>query len=55
MINLISKRLATSAGISRDDFDYSPLSHKGGLPKAWGLFESELDIMINELNRELVV
>jgi type I restriction enzyme R subunit len=50
----IKDHIATSAGISRDDFDYSPFSDKGGLQKVWGLFESELDTMITELNRELV-
>tara|TARA_R110001583_G_scaffold193470_1_gene362045 strand:- start:7105 stop:9882 length:2778 start_codon:yes stop_codon:yes gene_type:complete len=53
-LRMIKDHIATSAGIARDDFDYSPFSDKGGLQKAWGLFESELDTMIIELNRELV-
>jgi len=53
-LRMIKDHIATSAGINRDDFDYSPFSDKGGLQKAWGLFENELDTMINELNRELV-
>ena len=53
-LRMIKDHIATSAGITRDDFDYSPFSDKGGLQKVWGLFESELDTMINELNLELV-
>ncbi len=53
-LRLIKEHIATSAGITRDDFDYSPFSDKGGLQKAWGLFEQELDTVMNELNQELV-
>ena len=53
-LRMIKDHIATSAGIDRDDFDYSPFADKGGLQKAWGLFENELDTMINELNQELV-
>ena len=53
-LRMIKDHIATSAGIERDDFDYSPFSDKGGLQKAWSLFESGLDTMIDELNRELV-
>ena len=54
MVKKTSKQLATITDIARDNLDYSPFSDKGGLPKAWGLFENELDTMIIELNRELV-
>lgn len=53
-LRLIKEHIAASAGIGRDDFDYSPFSDKGGLQKAWGLFDNELDSIMNELNRELV-
>lgn len=53
-LRLIKDHIAASAGIARDDFDYSPFADKGGLQKAWGLFEHELDSVMNELNQELV-
>jgi type I restriction enzyme R subunit len=34
--------------------ELKPFADKGGLQKAWGLFERELDTMISELNRELM-
>lgn len=53
-LRLIKDHIATSAGVSCDDFDYSPFADKGGLQKAWGLFEEELDTVMDELNQELV-
>lgn len=53
-LRLIKDHIAASAGIGRDDFDYNPFADKGGLQKAWGLFESELDTIMNEMNQELV-
>lgn len=53
-LRLIKDHIAASAGIDRDDFDYNPFADKGGLQKAWGLFENELDTVINEMNQELV-
>ncbi|WP_102797665.1 type I restriction-modification enzyme R subunit C-terminal domain-containing protein [Bowmanella denitrificans] len=53
-LRLIKDHIAANAGIERDDFDYSPFADKGGLQKAWGLFEHELDSIMNEINQELV-
>lgn len=53
-LRLIKDHIASSCGIERDDFDYSPFADKGGLQKAWGLFEYELDAIMSELNRELI-
>lgn len=53
-LRLIKDHIASSCGIERDDFDYSPFADRGGLQKAWGLFEHELDTIMSELNQELV-
>lgn len=53
-LRLMKDHIAASAGIERDDFDYSPFADKGGLQKAWGLFEHELETIMNEINVELV-
>lgn len=53
-LRLIKEHIATSAGIERNDFDYSSFADKGGLQKVWGLFENELDTVMKELNQELV-
>ena len=53
-LRLIKDHISTSAGISRDDFDYSPFADRGGLQKVWGLFEEELDVVMEEMNQELV-
>lgn len=53
-LRLMKDHIAASAGIERDDFDYSPFADKGGLQKAWGLFENELETIMNEINLELV-
>lgn len=53
-LRLIKDHIAASAGIDRDDFDYNPFADKGGLQKAWGLFENELDTIMDEMNQELV-
>jgi type I restriction enzyme, R subunit len=46
--------IAASCAIERDDFDYAEFADKGGLQKAWGLFGTELDSLMNEMNEELV-
>ncbi|WLQ14238.1 type I restriction-modification enzyme R subunit C-terminal domain-containing protein [Hahella aquimaris] len=53
-LRMIKDHIASSCCIERDDFDYNPFIDKGGLQKAWGLFESELDTVMNEMNQELV-
>ncbi len=45
---------AEKVSITRDDFDYAELADKGGLQKAWKLFGKELDVLMDEMNRELV-
>ncbi|ENB7195181.1 DEAD/DEAH box helicase family protein [Enterobacter bugandensis] len=53
-LRLIKEHIASSCSIHRDDFDYAELADKGGLQKAWQLFGKELDILIDEMNKELV-
>lgn len=53
-LRLMKDHIASSCSISRDDFDYAELADKGGLQKAWGLFGTELDSLMDEMNLELV-
>ena len=57
-LRLIKDHIAASCSIERDDFDYSPFSDRGGLQKAWGLFntdtKNELDSLMAEMNQELI-
>jgi type I restriction enzyme R subunit len=53
-LRLMKEHIASSCAISRDDFDYAELADKGGLQKAWGLFDKELDGLMSEMNVELV-
>jgi type I restriction enzyme R subunit len=53
-LRLIKDHISTSCSIEKDDFDYSPFADHGGLQKAWGLFDTELEELMNELNQELV-
>ncbi|MBB3116984.1 type I restriction endonuclease subunit R [Pseudoduganella violacea] len=53
-LRLMKEHIASSCSISREDFDYAELADKGGLQKAWGLFDKELDTLMNEMNEELV-
>ena len=57
-LRLVKDHIATSCSIERDDFDYSPFSNRGGLQKAWGLFntetKNELDSLMAEMNQELI-
>ncbi|AEM47021.1 type III restriction protein res subunit [Acidithiobacillus ferrivorans SS3] len=53
-LRLMKDHIASSCSIARDDFDYAELADKGGLQKAWGLFGSELDGLMEEMNGELV-
>jgi type I restriction enzyme R subunit len=52
-LRLIKDHIAASCAITRADFDYAPFADKGGLQKAWGLFGSELDGLMKEMNEEL--
>ncbi|MDD2746615.1 MAG: type I restriction-modification enzyme R subunit C-terminal domain-containing protein [Acidithiobacillus ferrooxidans] len=53
-LRLMKDHIASSCSIARDDFDYAELADKGGLQKAWSLFGSELDGLMDEMNGELV-
>ncbi|MGN5076608.1 type I restriction-modification enzyme R subunit C-terminal domain-containing protein [Aeromonas veronii] len=53
-LRLMKEHIASSCSIHRDDFDYAELADKGGLQKAWQLFDKDLDILITEMNKELV-
>jgi len=57
-LRLIKDHIAASCFTERDDFDCSPLSDRGGLQKAWGVFntetKNELDSLMAEMNQELL-
>jgi type I restriction enzyme R subunit len=53
-LRLMKDHIATSLRIERDEFDYAQLADKGGLQKAWAVFEGQLDALLGELNEELV-
>lgn len=53
-LRLMKDHIASSCSISRDDFDYAELAGHGGLQKAWQVFGSELDGLMDEMNLELV-
>ena len=52
-LRLIKDHIATSFYVEKDDLDYSPFDAKGGLLKMWQLFGDNLDVIIDELNKEL--
>jgi type I restriction enzyme R subunit len=45
--------VASSLGVTRDDFAYAPFAERGGLGKAYELFGDELDPLLDELTQEL--
>ena len=53
-LRLMKDHIATSCSISKSDFDYAEFAHQGGLQKVWGLFGTELDRVMLEMNEELV-
>ena len=53
-LRLMKDHIASSCSIERDDFDYAELADKGGLQRVWQVFGSELDGLMDEMNRELV-
>ena len=53
-LRLMKDHIATSCSISKSDFDYAEFAHQGGLQKVWGLFGTELDQVMLEMNEELV-
>jgi type I restriction enzyme, R subunit len=50
----IRDTIASSLGVTRDDFAYSPFAERGGLGKAYELFGEDLDPLLDELAQELV-
>ena len=53
-LRLVKDHIASSCRIERDDFDYAQLAGKGGLQKAWAVFDGQLDELLVEMNEELV-
>ena len=53
-LRLVKDHIASSCRIERDDFDYAQLAGKGGLQKAWNVFDGQLDALLAEMNEELV-
>ena len=53
-LRLVKDHIASSCRIERDDFDYAQLADKGGLQKAWNVFDGQLDELLAEMNEELV-
>ena len=53
-LKMIKEHIAASLSINIDNFTLTPFAEKGGAVKAYGLFEGELDSILDELNKELV-
>ncbi|KLJ02112.1 type I restriction-modification enzyme R subunit C-terminal domain-containing protein [Luteimonas sp. FCS-9] len=53
-LRLVKDHIAGSCRIEHDDFDYAQLAGKGGLQKAWAVFDGQLDELLVEMNEELV-
>ncbi len=53
-LRLMKDHIATSLRIEHDDFDYAQLAGKGGLQRAWTVFDGQLDGLLGEMNEELV-
>lgn len=53
-LEMIKEHIAASASIGIGDFEYTPFSQKGGVVKAYDVFEKELDKILEELNEVLV-
>ena len=53
-LRLMKDHIAASCFIARGDFDYAELAAQGGLQKAWSLFGSPLDALMDEMNQALV-
>jgi len=52
-LEAIRDHVATSLGITRDDFEYMPFVERGGLGKAASLFGGDLDRLLNEMTEAL--
>jgi type I restriction enzyme R subunit len=53
-LEMIKEHIAASASIGIGDFEYTPFSQKGGVVKAYDIFEQELGKILEELNKVLV-
>lgn len=53
-LRLMKDHIAASCSVAREDFDFAEFANRGGLQKAWGLFGTELDGVMLEMNQELV-
>lgn len=53
-LDMIKDHLVTSLGITTDDFEYTPFSQEGGLGRAVQIFGSQLNELLEDMNRELV-
>ncbi len=51
---MIKDHIATSLGVSIEDFEYAPFYEKGGAVKAYQSFGDELNVVLEELNGVLV-
>jgi type I restriction enzyme R subunit len=52
-LDLIRDRIVVDLEVRQDDFDETPFAERGGLGKAWSLFDDDLEGIVDELNREL--
>lgn len=53
-LQMMRDHIAQSFHLERDDLDLSPFDAKGGLGRMYQLFGSQMDTVIDTLNRELV-
>ena len=50
---MVRDHMATSLTIEPDDFDLDPFAQEGGLGAAYNTFGNDLNLLLDELNREL--
>ena len=53
-LEAIRDHIAGSVSIGLEDFQLAPFDQRGGLGRAYALFGKELEVLLEELNRELV-
>jgi type I restriction enzyme R subunit len=53
-LHLMKEHIATSVHLNTDDLDYTPFDSMGGRGKMWQLFGTEMENIIEELNKVLV-
>jgi type I restriction enzyme R subunit len=52
-LEAIRDHVATSMGVTKDDFEYTPFQERGGLAKAHQLFGRELDRLLEQMTEAL--